>query len=75
MERSSSLFDANSPMFHNSIYTCIGLLLFLSACGIIRDYDYIRQWKKKAEMGKTKGLGHVHIYSPGRWPSKVLNGS
>ncbi|CAH3145698.1 unnamed protein product, partial [Porites lobata] len=34
VERSSSLFYANSPMFHNSIYTCIGLLLFLSACGI-----------------------------------------
>ena len=61
-------------MFQNSIYTCIGLLLFLSTFGITWDYDYMRHWKKKAEMGKTKGLGHVHIYSPGRCPSRVLNG-
>ena len=54
MERSSGLFDANSHLFRNSIYTCIGLLLFLSACGIIWDYGYMRHWKKKAEMGKTK---------------------
>ena len=55
MERSSGLFDANFPLLQNSIYTCIGLLLFLSACGIIWDYDYLRHWKKKAEMGKTDG--------------------
>ena len=72
MECSSGLFDANSLSL--SIYTYIGLLLFLSAFGIIWDYDYMRHWKKKAEMGKAKGLGHVHIYSPGRCPSRVLNG-
>ena len=47
---------------------------FLSAFGIIWDYDYMRHWKKKAEMGKTKGLGRVHINSPGRCPSRILNG-
>jgi len=55
VERSSGLFDANFPLLQNSIYACVGLLLFLSACGIIWDYDYMRHWKKKAEMGKTDG--------------------
>lgn len=57
VERSSGLFDANSSLFRNSIYTCIGLLLFLSACGIIWDYGYMRHWRKKAEMDELELLG------------------
>ena len=43
-------------------------------CGIIWDYDYMRHWKKKVEMGKTDGWGHVRTCSPGRCPGRVLNG-
>lgn len=53
MERSSGLFDATSPLFQNAIYSCLGLLLFFTACGIIWDYGYMRHWKKKTEMGKA----------------------
>jgi len=52
VERSSGLFDASSPLFQKAVYTCLGLLLFFAACGIIWDYGYMRHWKKKAEMGK-----------------------
>ena len=51
MERSSGLFDATSPLFQKAVYTCLGLLLFFAACGIIWDYGYMRHWKKKTEMG------------------------
>ena len=34
VERSSGLFDANFLLFQNSIYTCIGLLLFLSVVAL-----------------------------------------
>jgi len=53
MERSSGLFDATSPLFQNAIYSCLGLLLFFTACGIIWDYGYKRHWKKRTEMGKA----------------------
>ena len=43
-------------------------------CGIIWDYDYMRHWKKKVEMGKTDGWGLVRTCSPGRCPGRVLNG-
>ncbi|KAL9958189.1 hypothetical protein ACROYT_G035167 [Oculina patagonica] len=57
VERSSGLFDATSPLFQNAIYTCLGLLLFFTACGIIWDYGYMRHWKKKAEMDELELLG------------------
>jgi len=56
-ERSSGLFDSESPLFRNAIYTCLGLLLFFTACGIIWDYGYMRHWKKKAEMDELELLG------------------
>ncbi|KAL9958187.1 hypothetical protein ACROYT_G035165 [Oculina patagonica] len=57
MERSSGLFDATSPLFQNAIYSCLGLLLFFTACGITWDYGYMRHWKKKAEMDELEQLG------------------
>lgn len=57
VERSSGLFDAKSPLFQNAIYSCIGMLLFFTACGIIWDYGYMRHWKKKAEMDELELLG------------------
>lgn len=57
VERSSGLFDAGSPLFRNAVFTCVGLLLFFAACGIIWDYGYMRHWKKKAEMEELELLG------------------
>ena len=51
LERSSGLFDANTPLFQRSMYTCVGLLLLFATCGVIWDYGYMRYWKKKAEKG------------------------
>ncbi|XP_022795614.1 uncharacterized protein LOC111334188 isoform X1 [Stylophora pistillata] len=57
LERSSGLFDATSPLFQRSMYTCIGLLLLFATCGIIWDYGYMRYWKKKAEKEELELLG------------------
>lgn len=57
VERSSGLFDANSSLFRKAVYTCVGSLLFLTACGLIWDYGYMRHWKKKAEMEELELLG------------------
>ncbi|KAK2552520.1 Cubilin [Acropora cervicornis] len=57
VERSSGLFDASSNLYQNSVYTCVGLLLFFAACGLIWDYGYMRHWKKKVEMEELELLG------------------
>lgn len=57
LERSSGLFDATTPLFQRSMYTCVGLLLFFATCGIIWDYGYMRYWKKKAEKEELELLG------------------
>jgi len=57
IERSSGLFDASSPLFQNAIYSCLGLLLFFTACGIIWDYGYMRHWKKRTELDELELLG------------------
>ena len=59
MERSSGLFDASSNLYQNAVYTCVGLLLFFAACGLIWDYGYMRHWKKKVEMGKIIDRKHA----------------
>ena len=58
MERSSSLFDASSPLFQNAIFSCLGLLLVFTACGIIWDFGYMRHWRRKTEMGEFTNEQH-----------------
>ncbi|XP_031565849.1 uncharacterized protein LOC116301000 [Actinia tenebrosa] len=50
VEKSSGLFDADSELFKSSVYTCLGMLLFLAACGIIWDYGYMRHWRGHSEL-------------------------
>ncbi|EDO31036.1 predicted protein [Nematostella vectensis] len=57
VEKSSGLFDASSPLFTNAVYSSLGMLLFLAACGITWDYGYMRHWRKKSELEELEMLG------------------
>lgn len=47
-EIASGLFDTETPMFKNALFSCLGMLLFFSACGLIWDYGYKRHFKKNS---------------------------
>ncbi len=41
-------------MFKHALFSCIGMLLFFSACGLIWDYGYQRHFKKtNTEFGRS----------------------
>jgi len=57
VEKSNGLFDAESPLFKNAVYSSLGLLLGLAACGIIWDYGYMRHYKKNSEQDDFDMIG------------------
>ncbi|KAK3750413.1 hypothetical protein QZH41_016975, partial [Actinostola sp. cb2023] len=46
-EKTSNLFDANSPIFQKAIYTCLGLVAALTVCGLIWEFAYWRPRQPK----------------------------
>ncbi|KAK3736640.1 hypothetical protein QZH41_017028 [Actinostola sp. cb2023] len=57
VERSSGLFDADSELFKSSVFVCLGLFLFLAACGIIWDYGYMRRWRAQSGLDELEMIG------------------
>lgn len=45
-EIASGLFDASTPMFKNALFSCMGMLVFSSAVGLLWDYGYRRHFRK-----------------------------
>ncbi|XP_028409023.1 uncharacterized protein LOC114531609 [Dendronephthya gigantea] len=66
-EIASGLFDASTPMFKNALFSCIGMLLFFSACGLIWDYGYQRHFKKNSsefdDLALLAGPGYETVKS------------
>ncbi|EDO49510.1 predicted protein [Nematostella vectensis] len=47
VEKTSNLFDAESPVFQQAIYTCLGLVAALTICGLIWEFAYWRPRQPK----------------------------
>jgi len=52
-EKSSNLFDPNSPIFRTAVYSCLGMIAFFTIVGIAWEYCYWRP-KKAREEGPKK---------------------
>ena len=52
MEKTANLFDADSPMFRNAIYTCVGLVGVLTVLGLIWEFAY---WRPRQPKEKKTG--------------------
>merc|ERR1719378_158375 len=46
-EKSSNLFDPNSDIFKQAVFVCLGLIVFLTLCGIAWEYCYWRPKQKR----------------------------
>lgn len=57
-EKSSNLFDPSSAVFQKAVFTCLGLIAFLTFCGIIWEYCYWRPKQRKLE-GPKKELERI----------------
>ncbi|XP_057304472.1 uncharacterized protein LOC130641614 [Hydractinia symbiolongicarpus] len=57
-EKSSNLFDPKSEVFQNAVFTCLGLIGFLTVCGILWEYVYWRP-KQKREQPEKADPGRV----------------
>ena len=51
-EKSSNLFDPSSDIFRKAVFTCLGLIAFLTICGIAWEYLYWRPKQKKENKEK-----------------------
>jgi len=62
-EKSSNLFDPNSDIFRRAVYVCLGLIAFLTICGLLWEYCYWRP-KKKREEGPAKKIVDERALTP-----------
>ena len=62
-EITSGLFDTRTKIFKNALFSCLGLLLFFLACGLIWDYGYKRHYKKNTtEFGTLLPHGYLFTF-------------
>ena len=59
-EIAAGLFDSKTQMYKNALFSCIGMLAFISACGLLWDYGYRRHFRKNnTEFGMLSDLSNM----------------
>ncbi|XP_065655811.1 uncharacterized protein LOC100208449 [Hydra vulgaris] len=49
-QKSSSLFDPNSAIFQQAVFICLGIIFFLTVCGVAWEYCY---WRPKQKINEA----------------------
>ncbi|CAB3988599.1 Potassium voltage-gated channel subfamily F member 1, partial [Paramuricea clavata] len=64
-EVTAGLFDTKTQLYKNVLFSCIGMLAFISACGLIWDYGYRRHFRKNStefdELAILAGPGYETV--------------
>ena len=60
-EKSSNMFDPSSSVFQTAVYVCLGIIVFLTLCGIAWEYLY---WRPKLAKVEKKPSDHERVITP-----------